>query len=214
MVDFVTSVVQPVIDLGYGLAARFLGVPFNHYRPMNTGIVRTNYNLIEQLNFGYDRDPLFSHKEPQHYGVQQYFGMFDQTNTQIGDYFSDEGDNTFFVNNIEPIKPVMIMRCNRVVTVQRPSGNSAISNGYGGNTTPTTILTGWPCSVVSGGVGGKNEADTPESVKDKGVQIYLPYYVPIDTYDVIIDDLNRRYVVAENEQTELGYRLFAQYETA
>lgn len=215
--SFVNTVIQPIIFIGYGLAADFLGVPFNHYRPMSNGAVISNINLIEQLPLGYDRDPLFSHKEPQQYGLQQYYALGDMTNTLIGDYFSDGGEYTFFCNNIEPLKPAMIMRCNRTVTVKQPAaGSGGLTNGYvyGGDTTPTTLLTGWPCSIISGGVGGKNEADTPGSVKDHGVQIYLPFYVEIPTYSVVIDDTGRRYVVGENEQTELGYKLLVSYETA
>jgi hypothetical protein len=215
MAAFVSSVIQPIVDFGYGLAATFLGQIYNHYRPQSTGPVLVNFNMIEQIPFMFDATPNFSQTRPHLYASDQtYYGAFDSTNTKIGDYFTNGGSYVFYVANWEPLRPPAMMLCNRVVTIQRPSGNGSVSNGYGGNTAPVTLLTGWPASIIKGGISNKPETGTPESINDHGMICYIPYYVPIATYDIVIDDLNRRYIIGENEQTELGYRLSLAYETA
>ena len=206
--------VQGWVNLGTGIAAKFLGQTFAHYRPLSTSTVLQPINMIEELFLSFDQDPQFSYHKPKEYGDQIYFALCDYTNVQIGDYFWNYADQTFFVSNFEQLKPAMLMRCNRIVTVQRPAAAAGVSNGYGSNTSPVTLLNGWPCSIVSGGIGGANDAHTPGSVKDHGVVITFPHYVDVDTYDIVIDDANRRYVVGENERTALGYRCLAQYESA
>lgn len=208
--------IQGYVNLGQGLAAQFLGATYAHYRPQSSGKVLTENNMIEELNLSFDSDPTFSHRRPAIFASQIYYGLFDYTNTNIGDYFWDYGQHIFYVSNFEPLKPIELVRCNRTVSVLRPAASSGQSNGYGGDTTPVTLMSEWPCSILSGGVRDRNEDHTPGSVKDFGVTITLPYYtgIEINTYDVIIDDVNRRYVISENERTALGWRLLCATEIA
>ena len=138
-----------------------------------------------------------------------YYALCDLTTVEIGDYFYDFADHTFFVGNFEPLKPAMFVRCTHKVSIYRPATN----NGYGGPTGDTEIMTDWPAAIELGTKGEKQMSGLPDSVRSPWVIIHLPEYpgVLIEYGDIVIDDLARRYAVSDNHLTFLGWHLTCEY---
>lgn len=207
------ATIQKHVSHGYGIAAKHLGHLFVHYRPQSTGTVLTNINAIDELMMAYDPDPLFGFIKPLTFKSDEYYGLVDLTTVAIGDYFYDFKAGTFFVANFEPLKSALIIRCNAIASIFRPTS----SNGYGANTGPSPLMTGWPVSILPGTKGERNVAGLPESVRAPWVVIHVPIFAGVDILygDVITDDLNRRYVVSQNQKTSFGsWHLTCDYESA
>lgn len=207
---FSDVIIQPLVNLGYKLAATFLGLPYTHYRAQSVGPLVANANAVDTLYLAFDHDKQYGFTAPLDYRQNTYFALIDSTTLMIGDYLYDFSGSTFFVASIEPLKATMLVKCNRVISVYRPATN----NGYGSNTSPITVLAQWPASILVGGISGPNLDNDPGTISDPGVTIYLPNYVPITEYDIIVDDLDRRYTVSQIEITALGNRLSCRYTTA
>lgn len=206
--------IQHKISKGYGKAARHLGHPFIHFVPQGINNPLDNLNMFDTLNVAFDPRDNFEFGKPAEYNDNVYYGLVDLTTVNIGDYFSDFDQYIFFVGNFEPLKPSMLVRCNRTITLYGPAANSSVSNGYGSDTTPSTKMIDWPVAISEGGIGGVNEDRTPGSISNPGVTIMVPDVVQIEVYDIIVDDLNRRFEVSGNELTGLGYFLTCRYVTA
>ena len=70
--------------------------------------------------------------------------------------------------------------------------------------------TGFPCSILQGTKGEKNDAGLPGDTRLPWWVILVPASVGNIKYgDLILDDLGRRYVVSSPELTDLGYRITA-----
>jgi hypothetical protein len=219
---FVTDVIQPLVSLGYNLASRFLGTPFIHYRPRDSGPPLTSLNMIDTLNLGFDKNPNFEFVAPGTYSPVVYFALLDLTTVKIGDYLYDHGGLppspdgfTFFVANIEQLKPALLIQCNATIDVFRPgdAGQNPTAGYYSTNSNPTPIMTGWPVSLVQESSGPKNEAHLPSSVRTPDTTILLPFSASVDILygDIITDDLNRRYEVKSNNLTSLGWQLMTEF---
>jgi hypothetical protein len=143
----------------------------------------------------------------------------------LGDYLVGQG-GTFFIAAMQLALPVLCVECNRKVRIARmtaPSTAGAVR--YGGTVESSQVdvlgtsdasgglVTGWPAAILLGGRSDKMD-NTPASVKSSGWVIYLPASVPITIRqgDILHDDLNRRYAVYSAEQTDLGWRLYANEE--
>lgn len=204
--------IQVHVNKGYRIAAKNLGHLFAHYRAQDNGPVLVNFNMVDELNLAFDRDKMFSFASPEEYKSDTYYALLDLTTVGIGDYLYDFDKGTFFIANIEPLKPAMLIRCSHVVTISRPASN----NGYGGDTGPIPILTQWPCSIFLGPKGEKNIATLPESTRSPWIVIHIPQLIgtTIEYGDIVIDELNRRYAVSDNHLTPLGWYLTCEYVTA
>lgn len=214
------TAVQGHVNKGLGIAAKNLGATYNLYRPRTTNTVIANINLIDQISLAYDVDPAFSMIKANTYAHPVYYALVDLTELKIGDYLveyqpSTDGCRTFYLANMEPLRAGLIIQCNRTATVYRPTPN-AVGNGYySGNDDGygTALLTNWPCSILLGPKGEKNEAELPGDPRSPWYSVLLPPHemVQINTADLLIDDLGRRYIMSAIEVTVLGIRATVQY---
>lgn len=204
--------IQSKIYKGFNKAAQRLGSQYVQYRPSSSGAVIAQNNIVQEIFFAFDKSPNFDFKQPLDYNQATYYALVDLTEVQIGDYFWDYNNRTFFVANIEPLKPAEVVLCNVTIDLLRPA--SSTTNGYGGDTTPQTLLTGWPASILPGTKGEMNEAKTPGTNRSFWVQMRIPYYVSIDPYDIVTDNLGRRFVVSDNSLAKEGYFCTMSYEGA
>lgn len=200
---YFSDTVQTHINFGYAKAAQRLGTPFVQYRPNGTSTVLVNNNIVQELYFAFDRGSNFDFKEPLDYNVAKYYALVDLTSVQIGDYFWDNNNRTFFAANIEPLKPAEVILCNTTVSIYRPA--SSTSNGYGGNTTPELVMSGIPCSILPSTKGEANEAKTPGSVRAFWTEMRIPFIATIQPYDVVTDGFGRRFVISQNSLAKEGY---------
>jgi hypothetical protein len=191
------AIIQSHVNHGYSIAASKVGHTFVVFRPLDTGPVLRNQNIVQELPLAFDQDYHFGFMKPSEYNKQNYYALLDLTLIKVGDYLWDYDQHIFFVAWIEPLRPAELTRCDATINLIQPSGS--IDNGYGGDTTPVTKITGWPIAISPGTKGETNEAHTPGSVRSPwmiGYAPLLPDGVMIEEYDVIIDELGRRYVVS------------------
>lgn len=206
--------IQQKINHGFAKAASKLGTPFMQYRPQDNTTVIVEDNIVGELYVAYDKSANFNFLQPLDYNVASYYVLMDLTNVQIGDYLWNYDDRIFFVANIEPLKPAQVILCNiPSLSIYRPSGST--TNGYGGNTNPQLLLSGWPACMVPGTKGESNEAKTPGSVRAFWNNLMLPStQVAIEPYDLVIDDTERRFIVSNNQKSQMGYFCTCSYQGA
>ena len=198
--------IQSLIDLGYGIAAGILGANYVQYRPQSTGPVLANVNMVQEIFLAFDRDNNFSFIKPAEYNKSLYYGLVDLTYVRIGDFFYNFGKHTFFVANIEPLRPVELVLCNHTISLYRPAGST--SNGYGGDTDPILQFSEWPCSLLPGTKGESNEARTPGSIRAPWEILQIPAIpggILIDEYDLLIDELGRRFIISQCSLAKEGW---------
>jgi hypothetical protein len=213
------ALIQSRINHGYSIASSKLGAQFNLYRPISTGPVIDPINLIDIVYAGFDIDPRFSHKAPAVQGEMHSYALLDLTNIQPADYLTD-GCRTYFVANIEPLRPALCVLTNRVVSIYRPSSTPTSSAYYGGNVTGLgdPQITEWPASMILGPKGEVNPSGLPADPRAPWYAVMLPAYTDdsgvttiFKTGDVMVDELNRRFTVSATELTPAGWRITCAY---
>lgn len=209
--------IQAKVAYGYLKAATYLGATFTQYRPDGPANPISDANQIATLKAAFDPDAKFSFAKPSGYGKPVYFGLFDPSHVQVGDYLVHDTQGTYFLAGFEPIKPPMCVQCNRTLTFTRPGPPKIGPNAYGGPlpSDAVVMLTAWPASVLKGTKGDKGDTGTllPGDVRQAWVEILLPSVggVQIRAGDQIVDDqaIPMHYTVSGAELTDLGYRIEA-----
>lgn len=203
---------------GYGKAATRIGYMTDVYRPYNQFNPLALGNKITSINASFNAESM-AYNRPNKYAHPTWFGVFDGTQTKVGDYLTNAQDGTFYVAAMQQALPILLVQTNRTINVLRPqqqTGVGAVS--YNGDTvaTETAIMTGWPASVLIGTKGEKSQVSLPGDTRSPWWAILMPAIagVAIRHGDILTDDLNRRYVCASVELTDLGYRMTAEQSVA
>lgn len=221
------ATLQNRIYKGYAKAALRIGYLTDQYRPSSATNPLVVGNKINSFNASFNAEDM-KYGKPNKYGHPTWFGLYDGSLTQVGDYLKNAHDGTFFIAAQQTNLPILLVQCNRSVQIGRmPALNSAGYKGYSGvvNNGKTDVLgtsdakgnfvSGWPASIL---IAGKSDKDPilPSSVKLSGVTILLPVSVPIQIResDVIQDDIGNEYSIYSVELTDLGWRLQANNEHA
>lgn len=149
---------------------------------------------------------------PNKYGKATWYALVDGTDLDVGMYFKGDG-GTFFIATMQALLPILVVECNRLVSIWRPF--SAGQDGqapYGGNTSKneTLLISGRPCSILQGTKGEKSEAQLPGDARSPWWTILIPEVgVDIRLDDIMKDDRGVRYVLSSIELTDAGYRCTA-----
>lgn len=202
------TAIQSKIWHGYAKSAQKLGAPFGIHRPDATGfpgpLVDTRFVSLNAEDMKYGK--------PNKYGKPTWYALVDGTGLLPGDYLIGT-QGTYFVAALQPLLPILAVECNRTVTLSRVDSPDYVgTGGYSGMTAENEIpyASGVPCSILQGTKGEKNDAGLPSDTRLPWWTILMPASVGTVKYgDLIVDDLNRRYVVSSPELTDLGYRLTA-----
>ena len=231
--------VQKRLYRGYGKIAKQQGLLTGVYRPVNA--LAPFDNKISELFVIYTKD--FNFKKLDKFGVPLMIGMFDGTGIQEGDYLVTPPEpNTleyvdadvftktgivgrcdyFYVASMQSNSPVLLIECQRTISVSCPTGPVGASGatkgklGYSGSTraTETLLMANIKASIQQGTKGETNPANLPLDIRMPWWTITFPAIsgVVIDTGYFIRDDLGRKYVVSSPELTDMGWRISASYE--
>jgi hypothetical protein len=180
------------------------------------------------------------YSKPNKYGKATWYALVDGHGLRPGDYFIGEKPHggllledggkllteaggefllegamqgTFFIAAMQLLLPILVVECNRTISLFRPQVQSGVgAQGYGGTTSENQTLyaSGVPCSMLQGTKGEKSETNLPDDTRSPWWVVLMPKsvgYVAPD--DIIIDDLGQRYVISSNESSDLGYRCTA-----
>jgi len=213
------SRIQNRIWYGYGKAAQHLGQSYTQTRWTGTGSPLTNV-INPALTAAFDSAATFNFQSPSKYGKYEWFGLFDPTYVQVGDYLQGP-IGTFFVASIEPLHPPLCVLCNYTVNVTRPSINAATTAGalpIGQDTAATeeAILTGWPCAILYGVRSEASDVNLPTDSRLAGFQVAFPLVsgVTIRNADFLTDATGLRRLIIGVETTARGLRLTTVQETS
>lgn len=155
-----------------------------------------------------------SYAKPNLYGKPVWFADLDGRYAQPGDYLVRVPDgDTWFIADLQQNLPIVAIECNARISVQRQSVSTTCGElPYSGLQNPSDILgnsdSRWPASILMGGR-ALGAIGLPADVKEGGWRILLPPSIPrpIQSGDLITDDLDRRFAVESAELTGLGWRL-------
>jgi hypothetical protein len=166
-------------------------------------------NLLFSLPVSLNAEDM-SYKKPRGYGKATWYALVDGTNLEVGDYFVGP-QGAFFIAAMQPLLPILVVECNRIVSVFRPQTQTV--NGiapYGGNdaATETLLVSGRPCSILQGTKGEKAEGGLPGDARSPWWSVLMPI-AGLDMHmdDILVDELGRRYVASSVEETALGFRV-------
>ena len=203
---------QDRLHFALGLAARQIGHSADLFRPTGSFNPIGTANRILRLTAWF-MPAKGNDGRTNVYGEPLWHGIFDASYTRPGDYLN-MGGALFFVASQEPLLPILCVKCNRIISVARPSLQSnAASNSYGGYTSgsSTNVVEGWPASVLGESRSGASAADLPTDQIVPYWDILLPVVrgIVFSPGDFITEDLLRTAVIASSELTSLGWRISA-----
>jgi hypothetical protein len=175
---------------------------------------------------------------PNKYGKATWYALVDGHDLKPGDYFigqrahsglllEDGGklltesggemllegamQGTFFVAGLQHLLPILVVECNRTISIYKPQAQPGVgAQEYGGTTADNQklIVSGVPCSILQGTKGEKSEASLPSDTRSPWWTVLMPASVgSVVSDDIIEDDLGQRYIVSSPELTDLGWRL-------
>lgn len=207
------ATLEAKIYAGYGKAAQRIGYMTDVFRPVNAFNPLSLGNKITSIPASFNAEDM-KYGRPNKYGHPTWFGVFDGSQTLVGDILTNEQDGAFYIAAQQTALPILMVQTNRTINVLRPAAQAGVGAiGYGGDTvaTETPLMTAWPASVLQGTKGEKSMAGLPMDDRNPWVQILLPAIsgVNIRTSDVITDDLGRRMIASSSELTDLGWRITA-----
>lgn len=205
------------IYYGYKQAALRLGAPYVIYRATSA------INPIQDPNIPDDSPVMASfavnwaYNKFQNYGNAIYIGIFDGRVTQVGDYLVKD-DITYFIGSMEDVKPILTVRCNALITVKRPFGETTGGlQGYSGRTAETDVVKyqDVPASLlIKTTKGVTNNVGLPTDTRQPLYTCLIPYLgnVELLTGDLVFSQWDetpgiKNLVIWEVELTDLGYRL-------
>lgn len=202
------STIQEKVNRGYGIAARFLGAPFAHYRPLDP--LAPMGNRLGNLQADFDPSPAFTYGAPGNYGKPIYYGLFDASGVVVPDILVGPS-GTFFVAGMEPNKPVLCVSCNRIIDVRRPADQVGTRDFYGGDIRDDEVLiaAGVPVSQLQGTKGETGAAKLPGDARVSWAALLvpkLPNFSP-QPFDRVYDDLGNAWTLSSLELTDLGWRM-------
>ena len=202
------ATLQQRVYYGYAQAAQRIGLPFSQYRP--TSASNPLQTVLATLTASFNALDM-KYSKPNGYARPTWYCLADGRLLKVGDYLTGNG-STYFIAAMQPLLPILAVKCNRTVTVYRPQQESGVGAvGYGGNTQANqrAIVTAFPASVLLATKAENGPVNLPGDVRAAWANLLLPPIpggVTILDHDVVTDDIGGRYIVSGAELTELGWR--------
>jgi hypothetical protein len=195
---------QDLIAKGAGASARKLGSPYTVYRPKGANQPTRPQNRVIDVCAAFSAEGSGLPQGPD-YGQALWWGNFDASYTQAGDYLVGSYA-TYFIARQWPSLPIQCVLTNRVVTIVRPL--PAQQGNYSGffASPGELVISNWPASLLASG--SHSVGLRPGETRLASWDLLLPG-LPVDLMvaDVVSDDIGGHYVVGSAEQSSLGWRL-------
>ena len=207
------ATLQAKIYAGYASAALRVGLPCDQYRPLTATNPLNSINKMQTLPASFNAADM-KYGKPNLYGKPVWYCLVDGTQVQPGDYIVNPSGAIWFIAAMQSLLPIVAIDCNRTISMRRAQQTAAaglVAYNTDVVSDETVLMTGWPCSILQGTKGEKNETGLPGDVRTPWMIVLLPQVpgVVIRTSDIILDDLGRRYIVSDAELSDLGWRMTA-----
>jgi len=225
------SSIQAAVSRGYAIAATKLGTSFVQYRSPGSNPLRSVplatipavFTNAKSSGFNFDKSSTFE---------DVLFAVL-IGGVQIGDYLVGSS-GTFFIADMPPLRPVVAVQCNRIVTITRPNSERNVAGGqaqglpsqpggtgrYRGVSTAivtsgageSDIVIGIPCAMIGSTGRATGTGETPTDAPGPSRwRIYLPQSAApkgtIHDRDIVTDEEGIRHQVSAAGWTSIGYRL-------
>lgn len=207
-----------VFNLGPQISAQILGSPYQQFRPSGANNPLGVYCLIAEILAWITADKDSMANKPNTYAKPVFYGLFDPTITQVGDYLVGPL-GTFFISSQDVPMPMQLVSCNHTISISTAADFSVpgAQSTYGGDqvATETIIATNWPCSLLQGTKGETGTTKLPGDVKQPWSAVLLPVIpgVIISNDMILTDDLGQRHITSSCELSDLGWRITASLAT-
>jgi len=198
------------LSYGAGCAARRVGFVHDAYRPDGAEMPVDPMRRFLRLPVAFVL-PGGSVGAPSGFGVPFRQAWADWSYLRVGDYLAGP-EGTVFVAAIEPPKPMLVVMTNAVVGVSRAAAPLLAGlNGYGAvlPATQHVLLSGFPASVLVGGVDDRTRAGLPDDTKVPGFTALLPAVPCVQprVADIVTNERAERFVITAVEQVGSVWRL-------
>jgi hypothetical protein len=195
---------------GAGQAARRVGFLHDAYRPGDANPPIDPAKRYLRLAVGFVL-PGGGTAAPSGFAVPFRQAWADWSYLQTGDYLVGP-EGTVFIAAIEPPKPMLVVMTNAVVALARPAAPVLAGiNPYGAVLpgTVTALLTGFPASLLVGGLGDRTKAGLPDDTRLPGFTALLPVVACVlpRVADILTDERGERFVVTAVEAVAGVWRL-------
>jgi hypothetical protein len=206
------ATVNAKMAYGFSKAAAALGAPCQLYRPHSIHNPLDPSAWVSTVQAAF-RIPNTDYTAPSAYAKPLWWGLFDTSLVQAGDYLLDPTLGCFFVASTEVIHYPLVISCNTSLTISRPAPEAPGADHYEGATlaSETVLATAWPASLLNGTKGEASDLRLPGDVRNPWAAILLPPSFPaqIVTGDVAmtVDTSQRRYTLSAAELTGSGWRI-------
>lgn len=206
------AAIQGFINFGDTKTAGFLGINATVYRPTGPANPVDPVNMIAQTPAWITTDANLGASKPNLYAKPIWYGAYDRTIVQVGDYLVTDTD-TFFVTTQQSLLPSSLVQCNATMSIYRPEETSDDS-GAQDEPVDQIIAQSWPVSALNGTKGELPNSHLPGETRAGWLLILIPTIPGVDLIrkgDKIIDDddPSEAYEVSSNEYTDLGWRITA-----
>jgi hypothetical protein len=195
---------------GAGCAARRIGFLHDAYRPSDPQCPIDLKNRFLRLAVAYVL-PGGSAGSPSGFGVPFRQALADWSYLRVGDYLVGP-EGTVFVAGIEPPKPMLVVMTNTEISLSRPAAPILAGTNPYGAAMPATdeiLLSGFPASLLVGGVVDRTHAGLPDDTKAPGFICLIPASAGVQPFvaDSLTDTTGGRFLVNAVEQLNGAWRL-------
>ncbi|WP_026438917.1 hypothetical protein [Acidocella facilis] len=195
---------------GAGLAARRVGFLHDAFRPAGPEAPLALENRFMRLCVAFVTQA-GSVGEPSGFGVPFRQAWADWSYLRVGDYLAGP-EGICFIASIEPPKPMLVVMGNGLLALVRPGGQTQPGlTGYGAVqvATETPLFTGFPASLLAGGLGDRTRDGLPDDGRVPGFVALLPAVDKVvpQVADILINERGERYALTGIEAVGGIWRL-------
>jgi hypothetical protein len=195
---------------GAGCAARRVGFLHDAYRPDGPEAPVELGKRFLRLAVAFVL-PGGSVAAPSGFGVPFRQAWADWSYLRVGDYLAGP-EGVVFIAAIEPPKPMLVVMTNTILGLWRPAAPvMAGINPYGAVVprTETALISGFPASLLVGGIGDRTRAGLPDDTRVPGFIALLPAVECVQprVADILTNERAERFVVTAVELVNGVWRL-------
>ncbi|GBQ94581.1 hypothetical protein ACFFGF_06935 [Asaia lannensis] len=184
--------IQEKVDFSFAKVARKLGRKARHYRlvdPLSPLSMPCGMSCL-----CVDLDHGFRLRRPRGWAQAMAYGISDAA-LRTGDLF-EQDDCFYFVAQTEPLRPALLVCCNRLVSVTGMRGAEGL------------YVARCPASLRLTGKGDDRRSGMPGAVRSGSYMLHLPLLPGfcLMPYMQVTDEIGARYLIDAVERSECGFR--------